>query len=191
MRSAARGGFGGVLVLPCGADNVRGHGLDLYKSRHLLTTADLPIFAVGMVVAFVSALLVLRAFIKFVSHAVSCRSRVSAGSRCADPVPLRRALRDAGAGAAPGLGVDGRTTCIDLAEAGAPAGTAVWRRRSMRAEAVAGGLGVRAGGLWLSVLWRGQPDVAQLLSIRAGLAVAALLDRWAGCHRRASSGPTT
>ena len=43
-------------------------GLDLYKSRHLLTTADLPIFTVGLVVAFVSALLVLRAFIKFVSH---------------------------------------------------------------------------------------------------------------------------
>ena len=41
--------------------------LDLYKSRHLLTTADLPVFAVGMVVAFVSALLVLKAFIRFVS----------------------------------------------------------------------------------------------------------------------------
>ncbi len=41
--------------------------LDLYKSRHLLTTADLPIFTVGMVVSFVSALLVLKAFIRFVS----------------------------------------------------------------------------------------------------------------------------
>lgn len=42
-------------------------GLDLYKSRDLLTTADLPIFAVGMVVAFVSALIVLKAFLRFVS----------------------------------------------------------------------------------------------------------------------------
>jgi undecaprenyl-diphosphatase len=42
--------------------------LDLYKSRDLLTTADLPVFAVGMAVAFASALLVLRAFIRFVSY---------------------------------------------------------------------------------------------------------------------------
>ena len=41
--------------------------LDLYKSRDLLTMADLPVFAVGMVVSFASALLVLRAFIRFVS----------------------------------------------------------------------------------------------------------------------------
>jgi len=41
--------------------------LDLYKSRDLLTTADLPAFTVGMVVAFFSALLVLKAFIRFVS----------------------------------------------------------------------------------------------------------------------------
>jgi BirA family biotin operon repressor/biotin-[acetyl-CoA-carboxylase] ligase len=34
--------------------------------------------------------------------------------------------------------------------------------------------------LWLSVLWRGQPEVAQLLSIRAGLAVATLLDALGG-----------
>lgn len=42
-------------------------GLDLYKSRHLLTAADLPIFTVGMVVSFISALLVLKAFLRFVS----------------------------------------------------------------------------------------------------------------------------
>jgi undecaprenyl-diphosphatase len=42
-------------------------GLDLYKSRHLLTMADLPIFTAGMIVAFGSALLVLKAFIRFVS----------------------------------------------------------------------------------------------------------------------------
>ncbi|MBP2647733.1 MAG: undecaprenyl-diphosphatase [Gemmatimonadetes bacterium] len=41
--------------------------LDLYKSRDLLTLSDLPAFTVGMVVSFVSALLVLKAFIRFVS----------------------------------------------------------------------------------------------------------------------------
>lgn len=41
--------------------------LDLYKSRHLLSAADLPVFTVGMVVAFVSAFLVLKAFLRFVS----------------------------------------------------------------------------------------------------------------------------
>lgn len=41
--------------------------LDLYKSRDLLTMADLPAFTVGMVVSFVSALLVLKAFIRFIS----------------------------------------------------------------------------------------------------------------------------
>ncbi len=43
-------------------------GLDLYKSRDVLSLSDLPEFTVGMVVAFVSALLVLKAFIRFVSH---------------------------------------------------------------------------------------------------------------------------
>ena len=68
-----------------------------------------------------------------------------------------------------------------LAEEGAPAGTAIV------AEAQASGRGSRGrswasgpGGLWISVLWRGQPDVAQLLSIRAGLAVATLLDSLGG-----------
>ena len=41
--------------------------LDLYKSRDLLTAADLPVFGVGMLVSFISALLVLKAFIRFVS----------------------------------------------------------------------------------------------------------------------------
>ncbi len=68
-----------------------------------------------------------------------------------------------------------------LAEAGAPAGTAVV------AESQAAGRGSRGrswvsapGGLWLSVLWRGQADLAQLLSIRAGLAIAKLLDGLGG-----------
>lgn len=42
--------------------------LDLYKSRDALSAADLPVFGLGMLVSFVSALLVLKAFIRFVSH---------------------------------------------------------------------------------------------------------------------------
>ena len=65
-----------------------------------------------------------------------------------------------------------------LAADGAPAGTAVVATRQ------SGGRGSRGrawsspeGGLWLSVLWRPRAgDDAQLLSVRAGLAVAELLD---------------
>jgi len=39
---------------------------DLYKSRHLLSMADAPVFGVGFVVSFVSALIVIRALISFV-----------------------------------------------------------------------------------------------------------------------------
>src|SRR5205085_426837 len=41
---------------------------DLLKSWSTLTTADAPVFAVGLVVSFVSALLVVRAFLSYVSH---------------------------------------------------------------------------------------------------------------------------
>ncbi len=68
-----------------------------------------------------------------------------------------------------------------LAEAGAPAGTAVVAETQRSGRGSRGRGWVSApGGLWLSVLWRGQPDVAQLLSVRAGLAVAALLDSLGG-----------
>lgn len=68
-----------------------------------------------------------------------------------------------------------------LAEEGAPAGTAVVAESQVAGRGSRGRGWVSApGGLWLSVLWRGQPDVAQLLSIRAGLAVAALLDGLGG-----------
>jgi len=40
---------------------------DLYKSLHLLTAADAPVFAVGFVVSFLSAVVVIRALIRFVS----------------------------------------------------------------------------------------------------------------------------
>ena len=68
-----------------------------------------------------------------------------------------------------------------LAEEGAPAGAAVVAESQVAGRGSRGRGWVSApGGLWLSVLWRGQPDVAQLLSIRAGLAVADLLDGLGG-----------
>lgn len=42
--------------------------LDLWQSRDLLGRGDLPMFAVGVVVAFVSALVVIRGFIRFVER---------------------------------------------------------------------------------------------------------------------------
>ena len=41
---------------------------ELYQSRSLLAGADLPVLAVGFVVAFVSAIIVVRAFLSFVSR---------------------------------------------------------------------------------------------------------------------------
>jgi undecaprenyl-diphosphatase len=41
---------------------------DLLKSWSVLTVGDLPVFGVGFVVAFVSAILVVRAFLSYVSH---------------------------------------------------------------------------------------------------------------------------
>jgi undecaprenyl-diphosphatase len=41
---------------------------DLVKSRDILSTADAPLFAVGFIVAFLSALVVVRAFLGYVSH---------------------------------------------------------------------------------------------------------------------------
>lgn len=43
-------------------------GYDLWKSRGVLSAADGPVFMIGFVVAFVSALVVLRAFIRFLSR---------------------------------------------------------------------------------------------------------------------------
>jgi undecaprenyl-diphosphatase len=40
----------------------------LVKERHLLMPADVPIFAIGFIVAFLSALVVVRAFLGFVAH---------------------------------------------------------------------------------------------------------------------------
>jgi undecaprenyl-diphosphatase len=41
---------------------------DLVSSRSALSAADLPIFAIGFVTAFVSALIVVRSFLRFVAH---------------------------------------------------------------------------------------------------------------------------
>ncbi|HEU0016569.1 MAG TPA: undecaprenyl-diphosphate phosphatase [Longimicrobium sp.] len=43
-------------------------GYDLWKSRHLLSAADAPVFAVGFVVSFISAVIVIRALLAFVSR---------------------------------------------------------------------------------------------------------------------------
>lgn len=47
---------------------VAASGYDLFKSRHLLSAADAPVFAVGFVVSFISAMFVIRALIRFVSR---------------------------------------------------------------------------------------------------------------------------
>jgi undecaprenyl-diphosphatase len=41
---------------------------DLFKSRGILSMADAPVFAVGFVVSFISALIVVKAFLAFVSR---------------------------------------------------------------------------------------------------------------------------
>ena len=41
---------------------------DLLQSRHLLSAADAPLFALGFVVSFFSALIVVRAFLAYVAH---------------------------------------------------------------------------------------------------------------------------
>ena len=43
-------------------------GYDLLKSRHDLATSDAPLFAVGFLVAFVSALIVVKVFLRYVAH---------------------------------------------------------------------------------------------------------------------------
>lgn len=41
---------------------------DLYSSRDLLSAADVPILAIGFAVSFISALIVVRSFLRYVSH---------------------------------------------------------------------------------------------------------------------------
>jgi undecaprenyl-diphosphatase len=43
-------------------------GFDLVKGRHALHGSDVPMFAVGFIVSFITALVVVRAFLRYVSH---------------------------------------------------------------------------------------------------------------------------
>ena len=57
--------FSFLLAIPV---MVSATGLELWENRHLLSSADTMIFAIGFVVAFASALVVVRWLIRFVSH---------------------------------------------------------------------------------------------------------------------------
>jgi BirA family transcriptional regulator, biotin operon repressor / biotin---[acetyl-CoA-carboxylase] ligase len=72
-----------------------------------------------------------------------------------------------------------------LASEGAPDGTAVVAQRQTAGRGSRGrGWDSPEGGLWLSVLWRPRPgDDPRLLSLRAGLAVAEVLDGVGGVPR--------
>lgn len=63
-RSAATE-FSFLLAIPT---IVGAAGLDLVKSRDLLSMSDLPMFAVGTLVAFISALGVIRGFLRFIER---------------------------------------------------------------------------------------------------------------------------
>ena len=63
-RAAAQFSF--FLAVPV---MVAATGYDLLKSRDLLSAADIPFFALGFVTAFVSALVVVKAFLSYVSRA--------------------------------------------------------------------------------------------------------------------------
>jgi undecaprenyl-diphosphatase len=63
-RSAATE-FSFFLAIPT---MVAATGYDLFKSRDLLSASDFPIFAVGFIVSFLSAIVVVRAFLNFVSR---------------------------------------------------------------------------------------------------------------------------
>jgi undecaprenyl-diphosphatase len=43
-------------------------GFDLFQSRDVLSAADAPVFAVGFLVSFLSAIVVVKAFLGFVSR---------------------------------------------------------------------------------------------------------------------------
>jgi undecaprenyl-diphosphatase len=79
MSRRAAAEFSFFLAIPV---MVAASSYDLYKSRDALSASDVPMFAVGFVVAFASALVVIRAFIGFVSRssfAVFAWYRIAAG----------------------------------------------------------------------------------------------------------------
>jgi undecaprenyl-diphosphatase len=57
--------FSFLLAIPV---MVAATGLELWENRHLLSGTDAPVFAIGFVTAFVSALVVVRWLVRFVSH---------------------------------------------------------------------------------------------------------------------------
>jgi undecaprenyl-diphosphatase len=57
--------FSFLLAIPV---MVAATGLELWESRHLLSSADVEILVIGFVVAFASALVVVRWLVRFVSH---------------------------------------------------------------------------------------------------------------------------
>jgi undecaprenyl-diphosphatase len=65
MSRRAAAEFSFFLAIPV---MVAASGYDLLKSRDALSMADVPMFAVGFLVAFASALVVIRAFVGFVSR---------------------------------------------------------------------------------------------------------------------------
>jgi undecaprenyl-diphosphatase len=80
MSRRAAAEFSFFLAIPV---MVAASGYDLLKSRDALSVADVPMFAVGFLVAFASALVVIRAFIGFVSRssfAAFAWYRIAAGA---------------------------------------------------------------------------------------------------------------
>src|SRR5438046_1730306 len=67
-RTALWIGIAQVFSLIPGVSRSAATGLDLWENRHLLSGSDALIFAIGFVVAFASALVVVRWLIRFVSH---------------------------------------------------------------------------------------------------------------------------
>jgi undecaprenyl-diphosphatase len=65
LSRAAATEFSFFLAIPT---MVAATGYDLIKSRHLLSASDWPTFSVGFIVSFFSAIVVVRAFIGFVSR---------------------------------------------------------------------------------------------------------------------------
>jgi hypothetical protein len=136
MSRRAAAEFSFFLAIPV---MVAASSYDLYKSRDALSASDVPMFAVGFVVAFASALVVIRAFIGFVSRQQLRRVRVvphRGGRAAARLAPPRRMIHTL-------VRFDELVSTQDelhrLAAEGAPAGTAVVATRQ------SGGRGARDG----------------------------------------------
>ncbi|HEY4100856.1 MAG TPA: undecaprenyl-diphosphate phosphatase [Gemmatimonadales bacterium] len=65
LSRAAATEFSFLLAIPT---LIAAAGYDIFKSRHLFTAADIPMFAVGIGVSFVAALFVIRGFLRYVQR---------------------------------------------------------------------------------------------------------------------------